>query len=305
MSVRQVVARATAIGTQVATPRLMFIRNDAWVAIVGFVAVLVISGADRLTREDLRFGFFYLAPIGVAAWWGGRRLALVMASASATFLIFNDLSLGSATSWPTLVFNEFTRVSTFLAFAMLLSSVRRSSRRLREESERSFRLAVTDSLTGLYNRRFLEEQLDLANSLAERHGRGYSIVAFDVDGLKKVNDRFGHAAGDAALVALAGCVRAAVRFEDVAVRMGGDEFVVLLPDAGEADAVSVGERLLEMLRAETRPDRLRSVSAGIVAWKRGATPEGLLSEVDALSYESKRNGGGRLTRARPEPPSTA
>src|SRR6185503_19238181 len=100
---------------------------------------------------------------------------------------------GGTTSLPTLLFNEFTRVSTFLGLAALLSSVRSTTRQLREESQKSFRLAVTDSLTGLYNRRFLVEQLDLANSLAERHGHGYSILAFDVDGLKKLNDQFGHA----------------------------------------------------------------------------------------------------------------
>ena len=276
----------------------MSVRNRLAVTIVALSAVLVISAADRLTREDLRFGFFYLVPIGVAAWWGDRRLAAVTASVSAVLLIVNDLTLGGGTSWPTLLFNEFTRVSTFLALAALLSSVRRTSQQLREQSERSFRLAVTDSLTGLYNRRFLVEQLALANSLAQRQGHEYSVLAFDVDGLKKLNDQFGHAAGDAALVALAASVRAAVRFEDVAVRVGGDEFVVLLPDAGEDAALAVGERLVKSLGSETRADRVRGVSAGIVAWRPGVTAEELLAEADALSYESKRRGGARVTRAR-------
>jgi diguanylate cyclase (GGDEF)-like protein len=272
--------------------------------ILGLSAVVAISVADRLTREDLRFGFIYLVPIGVAAWWADRRLAVFIASVSAILLVFNDLSLGVWTGWPTLVFNEFTRVTTFLALAIVLSSVRDSTRRLREESDRAFRLAVTDSLTGLYNRRFLVEQLDMVNSLAERHGHQYSILAFDVDGLKKLNDRFGHAAGDAALADLAASVRAAVRVEDVAVRIGGDEFLVLLPYTGEEDAVVIGERLLETLLAETRPDRVRSVSAGVVTWTEGATTEGLLREADMLSYESKRRGGARLTRSRDLPAGT-
>jgi diguanylate cyclase (GGDEF)-like protein len=295
LSVRRFVGR---VGAQVVTPRVTSAASGVGIAILGLSGVFVISAADRLTREDLRFGFFYLVPIGVAAWWGDRRLAVIIAAASGLLLIFNDVSLGVETSWATLVFNEFTRVTSFLAFAILLSSVRGSSRRLREQSARSFRLAVTDSLTGLYNRRFLVEQLDLASSVAERHGREYSIVAFDVDGLKKINDGFGHAAGDAALVALAASLRAAVRSEDVAVRVGGDEFVVLLPDAGEDDAFAVGERLLETLRSEARPDRVRSVSAGVVAWRAGATSEELLREADALSYQSKRRGGAGLTRAR-------
>jgi diguanylate cyclase (GGDEF)-like protein len=280
------------------SPRASVAGKRLAVTILGVTAVLAISLADRSTREDLRFGFFYLVPIGVAAWQAERRIALFIAGLSAILLIFNDLSLGVATSWPTLAFNEFTRVTTFLTLAIVLSSLRSSSLRLREESDRAFRLAVTDPLTGLYNRNFLGKQLDLASSRSKRHGRGYSILAFDVDGLKKVNDQFGHAAGDAALAALAKAVRAAVRLEDIAVRVGGDEFVVLLPDTDEDEAAIVGERLVTAVLAETRPDRVAGVSVGLATWRDGVTAEELLREADALSYESKKRGGARLVRVR-------
>ena len=151
-------------------------RKGLAIFVAGAIAIVAVSVADRLTREDLRFGFLYLVPIGATAWWAGRTLALVAAGLCALLLIANDLALGLQESWLTFAFNEFTRVTTFFALGFVLAGLRRSGERLREESERSFRLAVTDELTGLYNRHFLREQLGLANSLAPRHGRPYSAA---------------------------------------------------------------------------------------------------------------------------------
>jgi diguanylate cyclase (GGDEF)-like protein len=238
-------------------------RKGVAIFVAGAIAILAVSVADRVTREDLRFGFLYLLPIAAMAWWAGRKLAVLGAALAGFLLVANDLAFGPQGSWTTLAFNEFTRVTTFFAVGLVLSGLRRSREQLREESQRTFRLAVTDELTGLYTRHFLREQLDLANSLAPRHGRPYSVLALDIDGLKGINDRFGHAAGDAALVTFAGALRSAVRAEDVAVRLGGDEFLVLLPETAAEEAALVGERLLEALHSESRDDRVRGVSAGV------------------------------------------
>ncbi|HEV8468604.1 MAG TPA: GGDEF domain-containing protein [Candidatus Limnocylindria bacterium] len=271
-------------------------RKGLAIFVAGAIAILAVSIADRLTREDLRFGFLYLLPIAAMAWWAGRKLALLGAALAGFLLVANDLAFGPQGSWTTLAFNEFTRITTFFAVGLLLSGLKRSREQLREESQRAFRIAITDELTGLYNRHFLREQLNLANSLAPRHGRPYSVLAFDIDGLKSINDTFGHAAGDAALVAFASELRKAVRAEDVAVRLGGDEFLVLLPETSAEEAALVGERLLEALHSESRDDRVRGVSAGVVGWTPGSGAEDLMRRADALVYESKRRGGGRLTR---------
>jgi len=121
-------------------------------------------------------------------------------------------------------------------------------------------------------------------------------LSLDIDGLKAVNDRFGHAAGDAALVAFASALRQAVRAEDIAVRLGGDEFLVLLQETGEEEATIVADRLLEALRSEARDDHVHGVSAGVVGWSPGASVADLLRRADALVYESKRRGGARVMR---------
>ena len=106
------------------------------------------------------------------------------------------------------------------------------------------RMAGTDPLTGLANRRSVEAELQRLDTLARRSGRSYSVIALDVDGLKRINDSRGHAAGDAALRAVADALRGTLRAVDLAARTGGDEFLVILP---ETDAAA-GQRILERLR---------------------------------------------------------
>jgi GGDEF domain-containing protein len=93
-----------------------------------------------------------------------------------------------------------------------------------------YELAVLDPLTGLYNRRFVEERLQSEIAPAERHGDALIVLLLDLDDFKQINDHFGHAAGDLVLKELAHRIRRAVRASDFAVRMGGDEFLVLLPE---------------------------------------------------------------------------
>jgi diguanylate cyclase (GGDEF)-like protein len=251
--------------------------------------------ADLIAGADLRFGFLYILPLGACAWWGTRRAAVACAAAASMALVANDLALRASPTLLATLWNEFTRVTTFFAIALLISSVRHSSELLRNESARAFRLAVTDPLTGLYNRHYLNEQLERIHPAAARHHRPYALLALDLDGFKQINDTAGHAAGDAALVAFALGLRSVVRGDDIVVRTGGDEFIVLLPVASVGDAVALAGRLQTAVRASGGDNLVRGLSAGAVAWAPYSTPAGLLAEADRLVYESKRVGGGRVS----------
>lgn len=111
-------------------------------------------------------------------------------------------------------------------------------------TERLQQQAFVDALTGLLNRRALERDLRREAGRAARHHRRFSLMVIDVDGLKKVNDNDGHAAGDALLKSLAQALRNALRIGDTAYRIGGDEFVVLLPETDEGRAESVAQRVM-------------------------------------------------------------
>ena len=150
-------------------------------------------------------------------------------------------------------------------------------------------LSLTDSLTGLYNRRFADD--GLKRLIADAHrGRMFSIAAFDLDGFKRLNDTRGHAAGDDVLVDFARLLRAGLRGADIPIRTGGDEFLILLPGTGLAQAILVVERLRAAVR-EARwgaPDTPVTVSSGIAEWTEGQTVQGLLQSADRSLYIAKR-----------------
>uniref|UniRef100_A0A7V4DHP0 diguanylate cyclase n=1 Tax=Candidatus Caldatribacterium californiense TaxID=1454726 RepID=A0A7V4DHP0_9BACT len=164
------------------------------------------------------------------------------------------------------------------------------------EMERNLRfLAFHDPLTGAYNRRFFFEALSREIARANRRRETFSLLFFDLDHFKVVNDRFGHTTGDRVLQEVAQAVQSVTRKMDFLVRLGGDEFVVLLPATSKDEARQVAERIQEAIRAIG--ERLAfplSASFGVVEYTQGETPDTLLSRVDALAYRAKDLGRGRI-----------
>ena len=162
-----------------------------------------------------------------------------------------------------------------------------------EQSRRLESLIFEDSLTGLSNRRFILTQLGGMVSGARRHERPLSAAIIDIDHFKSINDDNGHAAGDKVLAAVTAALRRRLRAEDQLGRLGGEEFLALLPDAGDAAAAVAAEKLRAEVAATTveHDGRLLSVtvSIGWAAWE-GETPEGLLHRADEALYEAKARG---------------
>jgi diguanylate cyclase (GGDEF)-like protein len=160
---------------------------------------------------------------------------------------------------------------------------------------REQRAAVTDSLTGLLNRRGLEDRLDEELARCRRNGHELSVVMIDCDGLKAVNDTGGHALGDAVLQRVADCLREHKRMADVAARLGGDEFVVLLPETRTGDALGVAERFRRELAATPFADgRTITAALGIASFPAdGDTAAALLRVADRTLYTAKQRGGNR------------
>ena len=152
-------------------------------------------------------------------------------------------------------------------------------------------LSITDPLTGVYNRRFLQETLLKELYRAERHGEPFSLVMLDIDHFKQINDRFGHDAGDQVLQSLVALIQKRVRSSDCLARWGGEEFVLLLPHTGLSAATALAEALLQDLRTSTvKGVGCVTASFGVTVSKTSDTVEQLVQRADVLMYAAKQAG---------------
>ena len=184
---------------------------------------------------------------------------------------------------------------------LALEELARSSARAIENARRYKAvtdLAELDPLSGLYNRRYFRDTLAREVKRAQRYRRRLSLLVFDVDGLKAINDEYGHLAGDALLVETADRLRSVTRSADVASRIGGDEFAVILPESTVGDAQQLHERLSRVLEAEPAgPLERIQISAGIAQLRPEERDVEFFDRADQAALRAKRAGRGRLELA--------
>jgi len=164
--------------------------------------------------------------------------------------------------------------------------------------EEIYRLMTTDALTQTWNRRYLNEALDREINRSARYDRPLSLITFDIDHFKKINDAYGHVAGDAVLRQLAGAIKSKLRHQDVIARTGGEEFCILLPEVPMESARVIAEKIRAIAeRTLTRHDdqEIRcTISVGISAFDAGnGTADLLYKAADARLYEAKNGGRNR------------
>lgn len=173
---------------------------------------------------------------------------------------------------------------------------------LTEKNKELQALSITDSLTGLHNRRHFMEVLASEVARARRNKQPLAVMMIDTDHFKKYNDAFGHQAGDALLKKIGMIFTASLRNVDCASRYGGDEFIVLLPEAKAERAFEVAERIRGLVTAETQSsdtDKATvTVSIGVAAFpEHGDTQEAIIASADNALYQAKRNGRNRVVLA--------
>ncbi|CAO3355735.1 GGDEF domain-containing protein [Azospirillum palustre] len=220
-----------------------------------------------------------------------RPLAAVLALSGASFLLGAAAILFVADFVPWLAWEFFIQILGNFAVSILIYSV------ATDRAERKLSLmAELDSLTGIGNRRWLERMLP-------GHLRpGDTVFCIDLDHFKRINDRFGHAAGDTVLVAVAATLRNLKRSDDVLARMGGEEFLLFLPELRTSDALPVAERIREAIQAI--PFQLQGNPLGVTASigvaqvaRLGESWPDLVHAADMALYEAKRDGRNRVAHA--------
>jgi diguanylate cyclase (GGDEF)-like protein len=172
---------------------------------------------------------------------------------------------------------------------------RRAENALRESEERYKQLSVTDSLTGLFNSRHLHDRLQSEMERAQRYQRPLSLLVIDCDNFKRINDTFGHLEGDKVLQTLAKVIGHCLRRTDSAYRYGGEEFVLILPEAEISAAAMLAERLRkgfadETVLADNGQEIRCTVSVGLASYQSGETESQFIRRADEANYEAKRRG---------------
>lgn len=225
-----------------------------------------------------------------------RRIWVLAAVASFMFIVSEAVILTDESMGALDVAHQVPFFAALLAgaagFFLVYTDAYRSS-------ERARLLAATDSVTELPNRRAFEERLKIAYERGEK----FTLLYMDLDGFKRVNDALGHAAGDEVLRSVAGVLRLCIRTADIAARVGGDEFCLLLANADPAATRIVADRVLRGLQALTLvlPDGARvGASFGIATQADATGPLEVVEAADAAMYRAKRQGGDRIATASAE-----
>ena len=230
----------------------------------------------------------------LATWlWDGDELVL-LGEAPVAELEASQAALAKLNQRATELARENAKKSAALQKA--LDDLQRQNEELQRARQHIEQLSREDALTGLLNRRWLEESLDVETERARRYGVPLSIVMMDVDRFKTINDRHGHLAGDEVLTATAVRVRGEARGTDLVGRYGGDEFLVVLPNTAAEQAALFAERIrraLAEMRLEFRPEPV-TASLGVTQWKDGDTKTTFLARADEALYAAKASGRDKV-----------
>lgn len=255
--------------------------------------VLLLDLVSHLTPDGFSFSVFYVLPVVLAAWWGGIRMAYTIAVLAALAILHSGqwVPLYEERPW----IRYWNGFSPFLLFVMILHLALALRTRLDVERERAQR----DGLTGLLNMPAFMLQAEEEIARARRFGRPFGVAFMDLDNFKEVNDSRGHLAGDQVLRAVADGMRHVLRESDVLARAGGDEFVVLLPEAGPQGAKAAVESLRDaLLKTMAELECPVTFSIGLVVFTTPpADVESMVRLADKLMYEVKQGGKNAIHSA--------
>jgi diguanylate cyclase (GGDEF)-like protein len=269
-------------------------RNKLLILVVGFILIAAIGCLDFLTGYEISFSVFYVLPISLVTWLTSRRWGLIASFASALSWLSADLASGHPYSNHLIpIWNTFIRLTFFIIIASLLSA-------LRNAYEQEHDLAHLDYLTGAMNSRNLYDLARVELDRFQRYKHPFTLAYLDIDNFKIMNDNFGHTSGDQILRLLVSCARKNIRSADSIARVGGDEFILFLPETNQESAqVALTKIHASLLKEMCQHHWPVTFSIGVLSCHTLApsTTDELIMTVDELMYRVKNEGKNALLYA--------
>jgi diguanylate cyclase (GGDEF)-like protein len=266
-----------------------FVKRERWEVLPGGLTERVLREGEILYVEDTEQTPCFRNPVAVNE--GIRSLIcvpLVVKESTLGILYLDDFVPRTFDR------EEMNLIPVMASFAAMAIANAKLHKRTRV-------MAITDELTGLHNHRYFRQVYRLEFSRAKRYAKPLSLIMLDVDDFKKLNDTYGHPAGDRVLEAIGEIILSTVRAVDYGFRYGGEELVVILPETPRESALHVAERLRERIERNAAgalkgiADRAVTVSVGVVSYPDdGTAREELFDRVDGLMYRAKRSGKNRV-----------
>ena len=245
-----------------------------WFPFIYLFVFLAYEGRGALVRSVLLYA--------LAA---GLSLPHAVATVESTNLFEGFQSLGQF----------YVASASFIAVLYFFTRTKDQLRQSRARADRMARLALTDSLTGIANRRRIKELLEQEVERAARYGLPLSLITFDLDNFKRLNDTLGHDAGDAMLVETVRVIGSRLRASDLFGRWGGEEFTIVAPETPAEDAEQFADRLRETLEGhDFEMGHNLSASFGVAAYRPGDSVDGLFKRSDLALYRAKTLGKNRV-----------
>lgn len=252
-----------------------------------FLAIIICAGAVTVGAVMGEAGLFWIFPCLVTTFF------LVSSRLAAILNLLSVLALMSIET----AFSSTVQMWTFATTATVVSAYVFAYRN-QDQRERLEHLATIDPLTGVKNRRSMDEELDAAAANAERSGLPYALVMLDIDHFKKINDVYGHGVGDNVLTDLVALIERNTRKSDQLFRYGGEEFVLLLPGVDGSSLQAVMNNLQQVLRRHLKyPGGPVTSSFGVALLGHGESVESWLARADEALYQAKETGRDRIVFA--------
>ncbi len=254
------------------------------------LALGIVTALDYYTGYYLSFSVFYAIPVSLASWGFGKWFGITVAAIAA----FIWVVIGFSTAL--IGFDIEVHVWNFLirfGFLALLASILAE---VHDRVDNEEKLADTDSLTNLFNKRFFSERLEEEYYRAKRYGHPISVAYLDLDNFKPINDKFGHAEGDRVLRTVSDKISATARQTDLVARIGGDEFALVFFETGYEGAGSAFRKIQSEVN-EAMKENGWDVTLSIGAITFTVLPEDIgeiTEEADTLMYEVKRSGKNNM-----------